>query len=649
MSSFDKNMALLASFGIPSGEGADVLSVRGILARILSLGAVRLANLQTTRDIVEHAHVQSPDAYLFLTAMFISERKGNAFMAGDDAVPLLIAAGHEEGVQGLGLAETNEQYEKNASDICASFRNAVWKRSLEGNIVVREDGDRWYFQRNHAAVRELNDILKGFATSAKGEKASDALVDAASTFDGFALNDAQKKALRAAVSQRFTVITGGPGTGKTTTVCAILRALLAEHPEWTEKDIALAAPTGRAAQRMQEAILDQCKGTVANERIGTLARKLEGATVHRILGGYAPNWKHNEKRRLEQKVVIVDETSMVDIYLMQALLKALPDDARLILLGDADQLPSVDTGAVLGDLTRMGMGTDIVKRLETCERAKGEICEVARAINSFDGSEADVQALMGGWAKIGIESLPCLPDAIPAGQSEFRWLEPRDGIKKQDIMGFYGQWMSGSRLVELAWGASKDEKALQGERTEKSEALFKELNRCRILTLVREGRYGVKEANAALLKKAKQRAGNPYGDYLAMPGVPIMVTKNTDRKLFNGDVGVTVRSANGMVVIFPRGEKTVVCPVARLPEHELAYAMTVHKSQGSEFENVLVMLPNDANHPLLNRQIVYTGLTRAKKRAVIIGSESSLRAALMRKLERNTGVTIFGRQSPIRP
>jgi len=149
----------------------------------------------------------------------------------------------------------------------------------------------------------------------------------------------------------------------------------------------------------------------------------------------------------------------------------------------------------------------------------------------------------------------------------------------------------------------------------------------------------MKEANAFLLKTAKQKAGNTHADYLALLGVPIMVTKNTtERKLFNGDVGVTVRGPNGMVVLFPRGEKTIVCPVALLPEHELAYAMTVHKSQGSEFENVLVVLPADANHPLLNRQIVYTGLTRAKKRAFIVGPGKSLMAAIARSLKRDTGI-----------
>ena len=130
---------------------------------------------------------------------------------------------------------------------------------------------------------------------------------------------------------------------------------------------------------------------------------------------------------------------------------------------------------------------------------------------------------------------------------------------------------------------------------------------------------------------------------LSRVGVPVMVTRNTcERNLWNGDIGVTVKGPDGMAVLFPRGDKVAVCPVGLLPEHELAYAMTVHKSQGSEFENVMVVLPDDEKHPLLNRQIVYTGITRAKKRAVIVGAEKALTAALERKIERDTGIALDG-------
>ena len=644
MTAFERNNSLLTAFGIPKGDGESQIRVREILARLLSLHVLRLANLQTVRDIVEHAKVEDPEACIFLAAMFISENQGNAFMKEDDLLKILTKSGHVEKSQELGLAETNEKYEVKVKEVCKAFDAAEWKGRLIGEIVNCEES-RWYFQRNLAAVHELNAILAKMSKAKECGDVSPEVIAQAATFKGFSLNEAQKVALAAAVAQRFTVITGGPGTGKTTTVCAILRALLAMNTEWTEADIALAAPTGRAAQRMQEAILDQCKGSVSKERIGELARKLEGTTVHRLLGGYAPNWKHDEKHPLEKKVIIVDETSMVDLYLMQALLKALPKDARLILLGDADQLPSVDTGAVLGDLTRLGMGTDVVKRLEVCERAKGEIYDASKAINDSDGKPESAQKLIDGWTekrmRIQAEDLPCGTGLIEDGKSEFRWLEPGEDIRKPDIMECYSKWMSGNQLAELAREIDRNDKSLLGDKSPASEALFAELNRRRVLTLVRDGWYGVKEANAHLLRESKRRANKTSVDYLALVGVPIMVTKNTpERKLFNGDVGVTVKSANGMVVLFPRGEKTVVCPVSLLPEHELAYAMTVHKSQGSEFENVMVVLPNDPEHPLLTRQILYTGLTRAKKRAVLFGTEKSLKVALVRKLERDTGITI---------
>ena len=156
---------------------------------------------------------------------------------------------------------------------------------------------------------------------------------------------------------------------------------------------------------------------------------------------------------------------------------------------------------------------------------------------------------------------------------------------------------------------------------------------------MRKGPFGVDHVNELLLK---ERLGRNPVEPLVDSGIPVIVTKNTrSLNLFNGDVGVTVkRPGYGVYVLFPRGEKVVSCPVSKLPEHELAYAMTVHKSQGSEFENVMVVLPDDEKHPLLNRQIVYTGITRAKKRAVIAGTESALTTALSRKLERDTGISI---------
>jgi exodeoxyribonuclease V alpha subunit len=181
----------------------------------------------------------------------------------------------------------------------------------------------------------------------------------------------------------------------------------------------------------------------------------------------------------------------------------------------------------------------------------------------------------------------------------------------------------------------------EGVNSPKARALFETLDRSRVLTVVRQGPFGVQGVNDLLVMK--RFGGRMPVNPLEKPGVPVIVTRNTPaRNLWNGDVGVTVEGPSGMVVLFPRGDKVVSCPVGLLPEHELAYAMTVHKSQGSEFENVLVVLPDDEKHPLLNRQVVYTGITRAKKRAVIAGTDAALATALSRKLERDTGLVIVG-------
>lgn len=635
MTSYEKNLSLLKAFQIPEAEAEENENIRKILARLLTAGSIRLANLQTARDIYESLPDKDPKLYLFLAALFISRNQGNAFMKAASVGELLKTGGYIEESRKTDDMETQSDYETSV-DNCLG--NTAF--NLDGKPFLVNGSGNWYFSRDKNDVDKLN---KKFREFLKDRNATTGAVDqnrldTAAKFNSFSLNDAQRKAVKKAVTQSFTVITGGPGTGKTTTVCSILRALLAMHTDWTEKDIALAAPTGRAAQRMAESILDQSAQIPKKETLANIAGKLKSSTIHRLLGGYAPDWKHNEKTPLEQKIVIVDEVSMVDIHLMQALLAALSKDTKLILLGDPDQLPSVDTGALLGDLTN-NVQQDYVARLTTCERAKGLINDVAQSIKSLQDGANDATTLVGNWEKIDKDTLET-KNEIKVGESVFQWLIPQDNISKNDVFQLYEKWMSASKLFELAENFPKSDRAFGGEGTEAANNLFKELNRYRILTLVRDGWYGVEMANECLFKKAKERA-NINADYLSLVGVPIMVTKNTpERDLFNGDVGVTVKGPDGMVVLFPRGKKTLACPVSLLPEHELAYAMTVHKSQGSEFENVMVVLPDDDKHPLLNRQIVYTGITRAKKRAVIVGKENAVTAALSKKQERNTGIDL---------
>ena len=648
----------LRLFGIPAeGDGAN--EVRDILARILARGALSLSDMQSARDVVEHLRVVSddgaatknPGVYLFLAAMCLSLKEGNTFLRIGKGTDLLKKAGHmEDGHDAEHNTSVDAcwgKYAQAAGDVLAKG---------DGQLVtckdVSKDEKGWFFTRVWDSVKAVSDRLSEMA--GENDIAGFSVKDAenASRFT-FPLKPGQQQAIRKVGKRRFTVVTGGPGTGKTTVVCAILRALM-ESKVVTAEDVALVAPTGRAGQRMGESIHDQCEAAV--EMPPEIKRQIEemsGATIHTTLGGFPPNWTYTKDNQLPYKLVIVDESSMVDVHLMKALLEALPDQCRLVLLGDKDQLPSVDAGAVLGDVVANYDKRTVVELKESI-RFTGALADCARAVNGDDKAlfEKSIKALpVGGVAWTATLSSDvnrvfhynvgesAKPDACR--KLVLEW------VRHYGLLHVPADVAKGSARVEgLLIAAAKSvgtDNAVfkDGTKTDEVDALFKQLNQSRILTVVREGPFGAVGINDLVITErfGGRRPANP----LSKVGVPVIVTRNTrERNLWNGDVGVTVRGPDGMAVLFQRGKKVAVCPVGLLPEHELAYAMTVHKSQGSEFDNVMVVLPNDVDHPLLNRQIIYTGITRAKKRAVLVGTKAALDTALKRKVERDTGINRNG-------
>jgi exodeoxyribonuclease V alpha subunit len=636
----------LALFGIPPGASRDV---RGILARLLVADSLSFGELQTARDIVGRCAEAVDDAvYVFLAAMFISQRAGNACLRAEKGVDLLVRGGHLENGDDEGVS--NDDY---AARVRAVWDSAVAAtEKIAGDVIVKRagpDGARWFFRRDLDAVEAVSAALSERARTAEGdERLSDAELAAAIGFDGFRLNDQQIEAVRKVVRNSFLVVTGGPGTGKTTVVCAMLRALMARGVALDE--IALVAPTARAAQRVGEALRDQCARAAG---LGAAVRRqiesLDGSTIHSLLGGFPPDWKYTRENRLPLRLVVVDESSMVDLHLMKALIAALPDACRLVLLGDKDQLPSVDTGAVLGDMVGR-QDAPFVVRLTQSKRFSDEFAACARAVNA-----GDAQTFWKTTVQLRVTDTIC--PASVAGEATaggcFCAVVPEKATAAVWRRGFV-EWaarqglLDDGRLVELSSdaGLKEDESLAKGILSAKTKEIFAELNRSRILTVVREGVFGVQGVNELLIQKrfGGRRPLNP----LVKTGVPVMITRNAPaRRLWNGDVGVTVEGRSGLTVIFPRGDQVVSCPVGLLPEHELAYAMTVHKSQGSEFDNVMVVLPDDHAHPLLNRQIVYTGITRAKKRALIVGTSAAVATALARKIERETGVRVCEGPAPL--
>lgn len=614
----------LKLFGVPSGSDENTEAVREFLAGRLEDGDLSLSEIQLSRDIAERGKCENPAVFLFLAAMFVAQRKGNAFLSAENGERIF----NEFGESGL--------WEK--------ARAAA--PGLPEEIVVLEKGKGWFFARNLEAVKCVSALIRERVKKSLPEECPD--VEKSIAFTDKTLDEFQKNAVLTATSRHFAVITGGPGTGKTTIVCAILRALL-RPGNLRPDEIGLVAPTGRAGQRMTEALRKEL-ANAKDEEPAVLASigSLKGVTIHSLLGGRAPHWKHTKYDQLPHRLVVVDESSMVDLHLMRALLEALRDDCRLVLLGDSHQLPSVDEGAVLGDLaTKDGERDGWAVHLEDSHRFKGGLKKASEAINAGDSD-----ALKGAAPALGIETESDWTSTLRKDTTKnccFRLVFGK--MSAQSCHKALEQWaMCFGTLGELATrakgiagdpakGIAPDACLDDGTMTPAAKALFECLDRSRVITVLRNGPIGVAGVNGFFSRKihGRRKTDNPFDK----PGVPVLITRNSkERELYNGDIGVTVERDGMMYALFPRGEKVVACPVALLPEHELAYAVTVHKSQGSEFGNVLVVLPDDEKNPLLTRELVYTGITRAKERAVILGTEAALEAALAKKTERDTGIEI---------
>jgi exodeoxyribonuclease V alpha subunit len=450
--------------------------------------------------------------------------------------------------------------------------------------------------------------------------------------------DRQRVAAELVALRRLVVISGGPGTGKTSTVVRLV-ALLVEHAARLGReqfDALLLAPTGKAAQRLSEAVKAHKAQLACDDAVRTAIPE-QASTIHRALGsvrGSASRFVHGAERPFRADLVVVDEASMIDVALMRRLIEAVRPEARLVLLGDRHQLLSVQAGTVLGDLC--GPSEARGYSPELCARVRavfGDELPEARSAPSPLIADSVIELTQSFRFRPG-GGIGALAEAVRRGDARAALERLRDDSSSEVALC---SGPDGAR--ELSRHALRAYAAFARE-ADPARALAS-FERFRVLCAHRVGPAGVEAHNRAV-ERALEAEGllAPSGRFYAHQ--PILVEENDYQLgLYNGDVGVILpdRARGGAPSAFFRGAGGALRAVgsARLPAHATAFAMSVHKSQGSEFDEIAVVLP-DENSPLLSRELLYTAITRARHRAVLYGSEIAVAAAVECRIERASGL-----------
>lgn len=446
----------------------------------------------------------------------------------------------------------------------------------------------------------------------------------------------QKLAAISAVFNGFTVISGGPGTGKTATVARILVLLLMLTK--ANLRIALAAPTGKAAARLKKAVAD----TVALIRCPAVVKAAipqDAFTIHRLLGAQpqSPYFRHSSENPLPFDVVIVDEASMVDFSLMTKLITAVPVSSRVILLGDRDQLASVEAGAVLGDVCDTGRVHAMTPAF--CKRLEPYLPGIPLPVDSSEPKLSDSIIQLKKSFRFpehsGIARLAACVNAGEDGDAMSLFTDASLGdIAWKDLPGPHdlAAAMAGPALLHFgAYLAEPD-----------FPKAFERFESFRILCAVRNGPCGVTAVNG-MIERILYAAGLIRSDSAWYVGRPIMISVNDySLDLYNGDVGIVMPdpdNPNRRVACFFAGDGRTIRRFVpqRLPPHETVFAATVHKAQGSEYGRVLLLLP-PADLPLVSRELVYTGITRAKKSVEVWANRDAFSKAILRRVVRMSGL-----------
>jgi len=611
---------------------------KNTIAAIINSGIFSEIDIHFAGFILRFSVDQDPD--IFLAAALVSRATAN----GDICLNL------------DSMSETVLLAEQAGCDPILCPPAMKWRRKLKAHTAVDEPGgrcplildyhNRLYLYRYWEYEKKLSSSIRDRAAGALADfnpgKVKACLDRLFPVIDEDV--DWQKVAAVIALLKRFSVITGGPGSGKTYAIAGIL-ALILECTGRNKLNICLTAPTGKAAARLSEAIKQAKEHLNCDDDIKN-AIPDEVYTIHRLLKPIAgtPYFRQNIDNPLPADFVVIDEASMVDLALMSKLMQAVAPDARLLLVGDKDQLASVEAGSILGDICDRqvihGFSKDFLKKIEELTGTKlRDSVQLSKAGSGLQDCVTILQKSYRFSARSGIGGLS---RAVNHGDAETSLALLKN--HSETSMTWYEVHSNGSLSRQFA------RIIIDGYRkylTIKDPVLaMREFSRFKILCALKIGPFGVTTINnlaEQVLSREdlirRDRAGtNPW-----YKGRPVLITRNDyNLGLFNGDIGITLpdpnTSGHELYVYFPgtSGDFKRFSP-HRLSEHETVYAMTVHKSQGSEFDHIILILP-DKDYPLLTRELIYTGLTRARQKVSIWGTESVFKTAIVRKIERTSGL-----------
>lgn len=649
---FDEGRILrnLETFKIFDGKGQSAAKMLMPFIRQMELSFL---DYMTIRDLMEFGGYQGDTALaIVLMAMFAALEEGSLCL---DLNP--------DKLKNRLAAETRQEAGKTIDHFLCGLNEGKYQKLITRNgdeympLILDESGGRrlLYFQKYYVHESRFKKRMEAFLNAAVSFKIPEQKVDdlleeihspslairVGPDNTPISRDPQQLEAIRLALTSQFSIISGGPGTGKTSLMVNILRCLVRAGVPVSH--IIFGAPTGRAAQRMTETVHSNIATIQEPSSEDSDLLNLNGSTLHKILRyrSVEHEFYYRDTNPLPASVILIDEISMVDVVMLDKFLQAVdPAKTKLIFLGDRDQLPSVEAGSVFAEMvpdgTRASKFKDRFVVLRKVYRSGVHLLELANQTNTgaFPPFTAVTfeNALSSGpdqWAFVSAESFDKWQEHL-YHWTRYQYLSPLSGNEKsfKELIIKAGE-MTADRIVSSEQGRFV------------LDHIFMAVERARILSFVRKGIYGCTVINTLIanyLINEFDPLARRKSDVFS--GAMIIITRNDYSKdLFNGDVGVVIKDANGTYrVFFHRSGSYISFPVNLLPSWELAFAMTVHKSQGSEFDDVMLVLPDNENHRLLTRQIVYTGITRAKKRVLLYGSRSALNNALKKKIERQSGL-----------